>query len=80
MLKRLLLAVSLVAGAVAVHATAASAVPMRAPLAVAEALDSNVQYAQYYYGPRRRYGPRRYYGPPRYYGRRYYGRRYYGPM
>lgn len=74
MLKRLLLAASLVAGGAAIHASTASATPVRAPLALAEALDTSVQYAQYYYGPRRRYVPRRYYGP-RYYGRRY-GRRY----
>jgi hypothetical protein len=79
MFKRLLLAVSLVAGGMALQSPAASSAPLPASATLDEAIRSPVQYAQYYYGPRRRYVPRRYYGPPRYYGRRYYGRPYYAP-
>ncbi len=75
MFKRLLLATSLLIGAVALQAPTASASPLRTTVELAAG--PSIAYAQYYYGPRRRYVRPRYYAPPRYYGRRYYGRPYY---
>ena len=76
MFKQLLLAGSLVVSGVALHAPAASAAPLRAPVELD--IGSAIQPVQYYYGPRR-YVPPRYYVPPPYYRRRYYGRPYYAP-
>lgn len=79
MFKKVVLVLSLVVGGLGVQASATSAAPSRAPVALVDAVKSSVEYTQYYYGPGRRYGHRRYYAPPRYYGRPYYGRRYYAP-
>ena len=51
MFKQLLLAGSLVVSGVALHAPAASAAPLRAPVELD--IGSAIQPVQYYYGPRR---------------------------